>query len=116
MITGKRAWAAYPPTYRAREIAVLVGWMLAGESGYDLASFYRVIVRSLHESRARLAALEPELGTAVERFYRKVEDKSDAFLSQSALREALFLSQDQGLRLVLALVDPKEGKLYVTAR
>lgn len=28
-----RMWAAYPATYRAREVAILAGWLAAGESG-----------------------------------------------------------------------------------
>jgi len=148
----KWAWAAYPPTYRAREIALLADWLLAGESGSiiglagsgksnllgflghwpealqsywrdrpfklllvqvdlndlpgnDLASLYRLILRSLYESRRGLATFEPALVTAVETLYRKVEDKPDSFAAQSALREALFLFQEKKLRLVLML-DP----------
>jgi hypothetical protein len=28
-----RSWAAYPPTYRAKEMDILAGWIAAGESG-----------------------------------------------------------------------------------
>jgi hypothetical protein len=151
-MTGKRAWGAYPPTYRAREVEILAGWILAGESGSivglagsgksnllgflchrpeilplswpgkslklaltlvdlnDLSSsdsviLYRVILRSLYESRAKVASLEPALAAAIETLYRKVEDKPDPFLAQSALRETLLLFQEKEIRLVLAL-DP----------
>jgi hypothetical protein len=148
----QRAWAAYPANYRAREIAIMASWILAGESGSvvgmtgsgksnllgficnrpevldpylpdhklnvalvqvdlndlpdsDLGTFYRALLRSLFEARPQLADLEPGLATAVEVLYRKVEDNPDAFFSQSALREALFLFQEEQLRLVLVL-DP----------
>jgi hypothetical protein len=72
---------------------------------HDLATFYRVILRSLYEGRAQLAALDESLATHIETFYRKVEDKLDPFLVQSALREALLLVQEKKARLVLVL-DP----------
>ena len=31
-MTSPRSWAAYPPSYRAREMALLLGWAQAGES------------------------------------------------------------------------------------
>jgi hypothetical protein len=84
---------------------VLVQVDLNNLPGSDLATFYQVILRALYESRARLAALEPALATAVETLYRKIEDKLHPFLSQSALREALLLFAEQGVRLVLVF-DP----------
>lgn len=73
--------------------------------GNDLATFFRVILRALYEARAYLAAQEESLAAAIETLYRKVEDKTDPFLSQSALREVLLLCQAKGMRLVLVL-DP----------
>jgi hypothetical protein len=73
--------------------------------GNDLATFYRVILRSLYEARAQLAAIEDSLPDTVETLYRKVEEKTDPFLSQSALREVLLLFRKERARLVLVL-DP----------
>lgn len=148
----KRFWEAYKPTYRAREIGILAGWIQAGESGSiiglagsgksnlfgflshqpevmvqylrdsslklalvqvdlnnlpgnDLATFYRVTLRSLYEARAQLATIEDSLPATVETLYRKVEEKMDPFLSQSALREVLLLFRKERARLVLVL-DP----------
>lgn len=155
MTVSKRAWEAYPATYRAREMEILAGWIQAGESGSviglagagksnllgflshqpdaiapyltdsdlklalvqvdlnnlpdnDLATFYRVILRSLYEAGAQLTAIEESLAGTVETLYRKVEEKSDPFLSQSALREALLFFRDKGIRLVL-MFDPFDG-------
>lgn len=152
MTSSRRAWETYEANYRGREMAILAGWIQAGESGsivglagagksnllgflahrpevmarylknsslklvliqvdlnnlpnYDLATFYRVILRALYEGRAQLAALDESLATHVETLYRKVEDKLDPFLAQSALREALLLVQAKQARLVLVL-DP----------
>ena len=71
--------------------------------GNNLSTFFRVILRALYETRPQLAAIEPELAVTVESLYRRVEEKSDPFMSQSALREALFLFQTEGVRLVLVL-------------
>ena len=147
-----RAWVAYKPTYRAKEIEILAGWILAGESGCvvgltgsgksnllgflchrpevmqpylpanghklvlvqvdlnnlpggDLTTFYQVILRALYESRAQFATIKPSLATTIETLYHKVEDALHPFLSQSALRDALLLSEAEGVRLVLVL-DP----------
>ena len=151
-MSSPRSWAAYPSSYRAPEIAVLAGWIRAGESGSliglagagksnllgflchrfevvrshwpdgtlrivpvlvdlnslpgnDLATFYRAILRALYEARAQLSAIDGALSNAVETLYRRVEDKTDPFLSQSALREALLTFQETDLRLVL-VYDP----------
>jgi hypothetical protein len=66
---------------------------------------YRVMLRALSESRAQLGAIEPSLAEAIEAIYRRAADKTDPFLSQSALREALLSFQESDLRLVLVL-DP----------
>lgn len=71
----------------------------------DLSTFFRVILRSMYEARAQLASLEESLVDAVELLYRKVENKTDPFLVQSALREVLLMFQDQDIRVVLVL-DP----------
>lgn len=71
----------------------------------DLATFFRVILRSLYEARAQVAAVDKALASSVEALYRKVEDKTDPFLAQSALREAILLFQEKQVRLVLVL-DP----------
>jgi hypothetical protein len=68
-------------------------------------NLYRVVLRALYEARAQLSFVERSLAESVETIYRRVEDRTDPFLSQSALREALFLFQDKGTRLVLVL-DP----------
>jgi hypothetical protein len=73
----------------------------------DLATFFRVILRSFYESRTQLAQLDPSLIPSIEILYRKAEDKPDPFLAQSALREALFLFQEKEIRVVLVL-DPFE--------
>ena len=63
------------------------------------------MLRSLCEARARLEAIDRELAASIEKFYRKVESTTDPFLSQSALREAIFLFQAHKIRLVLVF-DP----------
>jgi hypothetical protein len=70
-------------------------------------NLYRVVLRALYEARAQLSSVERSLAESVETVYRRVEDRTDPFLTQSALREALFLFQDKGTRLVLVL-DPFE--------
>lgn len=69
---------------------------------YDLATFFRVILRSLHEIRQ---TLNDRFHAPIETLYRKVEDKTDPFLSQSAIRELLLLFREYNTRLVLIL-DP----------
>jgi hypothetical protein len=73
--------------------------------GDDLATLYRVILRALYEAHAQLAAVDHSLDQIAQVLYRRVEDKIDPFLSQSALREALFSFQDRNVRLALVL-DP----------
>ncbi len=73
--------------------------------GNDLATFFRVVLRSFYEARTRLAAIDESLGQKVEQLYRKVEEKTDPFLAQSALREMLFLFQEREIRIVMVF-DP----------
>lgn len=68
----------------------------------DLATLFRVILRSLYEAGSSVPA---GLRDDIETRYRKVEDKIDPFLSQSALREVVMLFRQRGMRLVLIL-DP----------
>ena len=153
MVASKRAWEAYPPTYRAREMRVLANWIRAGESGSvvglagagksnllgflchqpqvmadrylqdsslrlalilvdlnnlpgdDLSIFYRVILRSLYEARSQLISLEASLPDIVEVLYRKAEDRTDPFVSQSAVREVLLAVREKRAHLTLIL-DP----------
>lgn len=152
-MVSKRAWDAYPQTYRAREMVVLADWIRFGESGsvvglagagksnllgflchrphvitgrylqqsalrlalalvdlndlpgIDPSTLYRVILRSVYEGRVQLAAIEESLPATIKDLYRKVENTTDPFVSQSALREVLLLLQAKGTRLVLVL-DP----------
>jgi hypothetical protein len=62
-------------------------------------------LRALHEADAQLSSVKRSLGKSLETIYRRVEDRTDPFLTQSALREALLLFRDKGTRLVLVL-DP----------
>ena len=71
----------------------------------DLSTFFRMILRSFYEARVRLATLDEALAQSIEKLYRKVEEKTDSFLSQSALRETIFLFQERKIRLVLVF-DP----------
>lgn len=73
--------------------------------GNDLSTSYRVILRSLYEARVQLATIEESLPDSVQDLYRKVEDNTDPFMSQSALREVLLSFREKGARLVLVL-DP----------
>jgi hypothetical protein len=73
--------------------------------GNDLSTFYRVVLRSLYEARVQLAAIGESLPDRVQSLYRKVEDKADPFVAQSALREVLLSFREKGARLVLVL-DP----------
>ena len=159
-MASKRSWAAYPATYRAREMKIVADWIQAGESGsiiglagagksnllgflchrpevmrqylpadfghlalvqvdlnnlvsYDIATFFRVALRSLYEARAQLAAIEETLAAFAETHYRKVEDKTDPFLSQSALREILLQAHEKEVRVVLVL-DPFDQFCRIT--
>jgi DNA-binding winged helix-turn-helix (wHTH) protein len=72
---------------------------------YELVTFYLIILRSLYEASWQLEEIEPSLITHVEQIYRKVENSTNVFLCQSAVRELLFLCREKKLRLVLIL-DP----------
>lgn len=71
----------------------------------NLATFYRVLLRALHEAGTQLSALDQPLFEKIETLYRKVEDKTDPFLTQSAYRETLQVFQSHDIRLALVL-DP----------
>ena len=71
----------------------------------NLATFYRIMLRSLYEARRQLAIVDEALPAEIETLYRKVEEKTDPFISQSALRETLFQFREKQVRLVLIL-DP----------
>ena len=73
--------------------------------GDDLATFYRVILRALYESRAKLAGVHPSLAGTIETLYHTIKKENDPFVSQSALREALLMFQSNDIRLALIL-DP----------
>lgn len=148
----KRTWDTYPPTYHAREVAIIAEWVAAGESGviagtpgvgksnlfgflsrqpqalkpylpepdlrlvlalvdlnnlpgHDLSTFYRIMLRAMYESRGLLAVIALGLAETVETLYHTVAKETDPFVSQSALREALFAFESCQTRLVL-LLDP----------
>ena len=71
----------------------------------SLSVLYRVILRSLHEAHAQLALVDPSLPATVQSLYEQVAEKADPFVSQSALREALFAFRERGAGLTLVL-DP----------
>ncbi len=71
----------------------------------DLATLNRVILRSLYEAGEQFSAIEPALFSTIETLYRRVEEKTDPFLSQSALREVLFAIEKRLAHLVLVM-DP----------
>jgi hypothetical protein len=73
--------------------------------GGDLSTFFRVMLRSISEARVQLMHLDESLPETVQALYRKVEEKTDPFVSQSALRDVLLAFREQGMRLVLVL-DP----------
>lgn len=69
---------------------------------YDLATLFRLILRSVFEGRAGLSA---PLQQGIEVLYRKVEASTDPFLCQSALREWLALAKESQARVVF-IFDP----------
>jgi len=66
----------------------------------DLATLYRVILRSFYENRARFDA---EIQVFMTQLYRENRASLDPFLSQSALRELLLYVQQHNIRVVLLL-------------
>ena len=92
---------SYLPEHAGRVVPVLVD--LNNLPSDDLATLYRVMLRSLYEARDQFAAIDESLSVTIEQHYRKVEDKTDPFLSQSALREVLFSIQQYAIRLVMVM-------------
>ncbi len=66
----------------------------------QLATFYRILLRSFYEQNDRFKA---SIQQTIYELYRKVETSHDPFLSQSALRELLSLFQDQEIKVVLVM-------------
>ena len=64
----------------------------------DLATLYRVILRSFYESRARF---EADIQAIITPLYHANRASLDPFLSQSALRELLLHVEEQDMRVVL---------------
>lgn len=151
-MASKRSLDAYPKNHRANDIAIIMDWIKAGESGSviglpgvgksnllryichgpeaiqpylphsayklalvlvdlnnlpdnSLATFYRVILRAMVEVQDQLASIEPALAETIETLYHNIEEKTDPFISQSALRKMLLLFQAKAVRLVLVF-DP----------
>lgn len=67
---------------------------------YNLATLYRIILRSFYEIRHRFDA---QLQQTITDLHRENRAARDPFLSQSALRELLLLLQAQQVRVVLVL-------------
>ncbi len=140
-------WRPFPAQHRAREMAMLADWIVAGESGsvvglagtgranflgflcqrpdalalylgeqagrvqlisvdlnnlpsHDLATLYRVILRSFYENRERFdKVIQPQIET----IFRRNEAAQDPFLPQSGLRELLLYFREQQMRIVLVM-------------
>lgn len=84
----------------AKLTAVVVPIDLNNLPAYNLATFYRIILRSFYEIRQRFDA---QLQQAITDLFRENKTARDPFLSQSALRELLLLLQAQQVRVVLVL-------------
>jgi len=67
---------------------------------FDLATFFRVILRSFYELRDRFGK---ETGALVQKLFFDNRATSDPFLSQTALRELLFHFQANEQRVVLVM-------------
>lgn len=67
---------------------------------HNLATFYRVILRSFYEVRHRF---DPTLQQTITTLYQENRAERDPFLPQSALRELLLLFQAQNTCVVLVL-------------
>ena len=68
--------------------------------GDDLATLYRVILRSFYEERERFDKVVQPLIVSV---FQRYEAAQDPFLPQSGLRELLLYFQAQGTRIVLVM-------------
>ncbi len=66
----------------------------------NLATFYRVVLRTFHEVRERFA---PEAQTLITHTYRENRATRDPFLPQSGLRELLLHFQTQRTRIVIVM-------------
>lgn len=66
----------------------------------NTSTLYRVILRSLYESRNKF---DPGLAQLITSLYLENREANDPFLPHSALREALLHFQDQGVCVVLVL-------------
>lgn len=80
--------------------AVLIPVDLNNLPANDLATFYRVILRSFQEVRHQFDA---ELQAAIHRLYLDNRSAQDPFLPQSAVRELLYLFQANEFRVVLVM-------------
>jgi len=67
---------------------------------YDIATFYRLILRSFFEAGE---VFDPKLRKPIVDFYRDTMKAQDPFLPQSALRELFFLLQAEQVKVVLIL-------------
>lgn len=137
----------FGPTFRQKEVRVIVDWVLTGVSGAvvgpagagksnflaflghrpewiaayfpaghkpaafipidlnllpneKLATFYRVILRSIYENQPQLP---PSLHPLVSQLYRENQAKRDPFLSQTALQQLLRGFQEEQQSVVLVL-------------
>jgi hypothetical protein len=143
----QRSWAAYPASYRAKEMQIVAQWIAAGESGVvvglagsgksnllgflahrpdvlrsylpsparsavlipvdlnnlpanDLATIYRVLLRSFYRVRDRF---ELSLQQHISHFYQENRLAQDPFLPQSALQELLEIFRSRQIRIVFVL-------------
>jgi hypothetical protein len=92
------ALETYLPSSEGRVILIPVD--LNNLPANNLATLYRTILRSLHESGHRF---ESSLRESIHAQYLENRSQRDPFLSQSALRELLGVFQNNDIRLVLVL-------------
>jgi hypothetical protein len=69
------------------------------------ATLFRILLRALYEGRDPLKKIDPGLPETVAGLYRRAEEKTDAFVVQSALREALSALTAKNARVAFIL-DP----------
>lgn len=84
---------------RARRVQ-LISVDLNNLPGYDLATLYRVILRSFYENRERFDKVVQPL---IDSVFHRYEAAQDPFLPQSGLRELLLYFQVQQMRIVLVM-------------